>query len=115
MRRLSQSQLSILLRRRYIIFLIDLSIPFPVTCRPLPFFQGFKFLELLLFDHASKGSALLDVDDQQLRSTSVASQLQRMKDLLSAPISILVHDSNEVKHLSEEIKPQLLEVLQIKL
>jgi hypothetical protein len=43
------------------------------------------------------------------------SQLQRMKDLLSAPIDILVWDSDEVKHLFEEIKPQLLEVLQIKL
>jgi hypothetical protein len=38
-----------------------------------------------------------------------------MKDLLSAPIDILVWDSDEVKHLFEEIKPQLLEVLQIKL
>jgi hypothetical protein len=38
-----------------------------------------------------------------------------MKDLLSAPIDTLVQDSNEMKHLFEEIKPQLLEVLQIKL
>jgi hypothetical protein len=38
-----------------------------------------------------------------------------MKDLLSAPIDTLVQDSDEVKHLFEEIKPQLLEVLQIKL
>jgi hypothetical protein len=38
-----------------------------------------------------------------------------MKDLLSAPIDILVQDSDEVKHLFEEIKPQLSEVLQIKL
>jgi hypothetical protein len=38
-----------------------------------------------------------------------------MKDLLSAPIDILVPDSNEVKHLFEGIKPQLSEVLQIKL
>jgi hypothetical protein len=38
-----------------------------------------------------------------------------MKDLLSALIDILVRDSDEVKHLFEEIKPQLLEVLQIKL
>jgi chromosome segregation ATPase len=58
---------------------------------------------------------LLDVDDQQPRSTSVTSQLRRMKDLLSAPIDILVRDSDEVKHLFEEIKPQLPEVLQIKL
>jgi hypothetical protein len=38
-----------------------------------------------------------------------------MKDLLSAPIDILVQDSDEVKYLFEEIKPQLLKVLQIKL
>jgi hypothetical protein len=38
-----------------------------------------------------------------------------MKDLLSAQIDTLVQDSNEVKHLFEEIKPQHPEVLQIKL
>jgi hypothetical protein len=38
-----------------------------------------------------------------------------MKDMLSAPIDILVQDSDEVKYLFEEIKPQLLKVLQIKL
>jgi hypothetical protein len=43
------------------------------------------------------------------------SQLQRMKDLLFALIDILVRDSDEVKNLFEEIKPQLLKVLQIKL
>jgi hypothetical protein len=38
-----------------------------------------------------------------------------MKDLLSALIDILVRDSDEVKHLFEEVKPQLPKVLQIKL
>jgi hypothetical protein len=38
-----------------------------------------------------------------------------MKDLLSAPIDTLVQDSDEMKHFFEEIKPQLLKVLQIKL
>jgi hypothetical protein len=38
-----------------------------------------------------------------------------MKDLLSALIDTLVQDSDEMKHLFEEIKPQLLKVLQIKL
>jgi hypothetical protein len=38
-----------------------------------------------------------------------------MKDLLSAPIDTLVQDSDEVKHHFEEIKPELPEVLQIKL
>jgi hypothetical protein len=38
-----------------------------------------------------------------------------MKDLLSAPIDTLVQNSDKMKHLLEEIQPQLLEVLQIKL
>jgi hypothetical protein len=38
-----------------------------------------------------------------------------MKDLLSSLIDTLVQYSNEVKHLFEEIKPQLPEVPQIKL
>jgi uncharacterized protein involved in exopolysaccharide biosynthesis len=38
-----------------------------------------------------------------------------MKDLLFSPIDTLVQDSDEMKHLFEEIKPYLLEVLQIKL
>jgi uncharacterized protein involved in exopolysaccharide biosynthesis len=38
-----------------------------------------------------------------------------MKDLLSALIDTLVQDYDEMKHLFEEIKPQLPEVLQIKL
>jgi hypothetical protein len=56
-----------------------------------------------------------DIDDQQPQPTGVTSQLQRMKDLHSAPIDTLVQDSDKVKHLFEEIKPQLPEVLQIKL
>jgi hypothetical protein len=70
---------------------------------------------LLSFDPASIGSALLDVDGQQPQPTGVTSQLWRMKDLLSAPIDTLVRDSNKMKQLFEEIKPQLPEVLQIKL
>jgi hypothetical protein len=70
---------------------------------------------LLSFDPASIGSVLLNVDDQQSQPTGVVSQLQRMKDLLSTPIDTLVQDSNEMKHLFEEIQPQLLEVFQIKL
>jgi hypothetical protein len=38
-----------------------------------------------------------------------------MKDLLSALIDTLVQDTDKVKQLFEEIKPQLPEVLQIKL
>jgi hypothetical protein len=70
---------------------------------------------LLSFDPASISSALLDVDGQQSQPIGVTSQLQRMKDLLSALIDNLVQDSDEMKHLFEETKPQLPEVLQIKL
>jgi hypothetical protein len=70
---------------------------------------------LLSFDPASIGSALLDVDGQQPQPTGVVSELRCIKDLLSAPIDTLVQDSDEMKHLFEEIKPQLSEVLQIKL
>jgi chromosome segregation ATPase len=38
-----------------------------------------------------------------------------MKDLLSTLVDTLVQDSDEMKHLFEEIKPQLPEILQIKL
>jgi hypothetical protein len=70
---------------------------------------------LLSFDPASIGSAMPDIDDQQPQPTGVMSQLRCMKDLLSTLIDTLVQDSDEVKHLFEEIKPQLPEVLQIKL
>jgi hypothetical protein len=71
--------------------------------------------ELLLFDPASVGSAILEVDDHQPQLTAVASQLVRIKDLLSAPIDTLVQDSDEVRQILEEIKPQLPEILQLKL
>jgi hypothetical protein len=58
---------------------------------------------------------MLDVDDQQSQRTGVASQLRRMKDLLFALIDTFVQDSDQMKHLFEEIQPQLPEVLQIKL
>jgi hypothetical protein len=38
-----------------------------------------------------------------------------MKDMLPALIDTLVQDSDKMKHLLEEIQPQLPEVLQIKL
>jgi hypothetical protein len=58
---------------------------------------------------------MLDVDDQQPQPAGVVSQLRHMNDLLSAPIDTLIQDSDEVKNLFEEIKPQLPKVLQIKL
>jgi hypothetical protein len=71
--------------------------------------------ELLSFDSASVGSAILGVDDHQPQSTGVSSQLLYIKDLLSAPIDTLVQDSNEVRQILEEIKPQLPKILQLKL
>jgi hypothetical protein len=70
---------------------------------------------LLSLDPASIGSAILEVDNHQPQPTGVASQLLRIKGLLSAPIDALVHDFNGVRQILEEIKPQLLEDLQIKL
>jgi hypothetical protein len=70
---------------------------------------------LLLFDPAPIGSAILEVDDHQPNPTGVASQLLRMKGLLSAPIDALVRDSDAVRQILKEIKSQLSEVLQIKL
>jgi hypothetical protein len=74
-----------------------------------------NLLELLSFDPASVGSAILEADDHQPQPTGVASQLLRIKGLLSAPINTLVQDSDEVRQILEEIKPQLSEILQLKL
>jgi hypothetical protein len=115
MSRLLQHWLLIFPERRYIIFLIDLSFSSSYDTLTSASFQGFNFSELLSFDPASIGSVLLDVDDQQLQPTGVMIQLRHMKDQLSAPIDTLVQDSDEMKHLLEEIQPQLPEVLQIKL
>jgi hypothetical protein len=71
--------------------------------------------ELLSFDPTSVGSAILEVDDHQPQLTGVDSQLLRIKGLLSAPIDALVQDSDEVRQILEEIKPQLPKILQLKL
>jgi hypothetical protein len=99
MSRLLQRRLSIFPRRRYIIFLIDLSFSSPCDTLNSASFQGFNFSELLSFDAASIGSDLLNVDDQQLQLTGFVNQLRHMKDLLSTPIDTLVQDSDEMKHL----------------
>ena len=46
---------------------------------------------------------------------TITNQLQNIKDLLSAPITALVGDSNEIKNIFEQIESQLPELLQIKL
>jgi hypothetical protein len=71
--------------------------------------------ELLSFDPASVGLAILEVDDHQPQPTGATSQLLRIKDLLSAPIDTLVQDSDEMRQILEEIKPQLPKILQLKL
>jgi hypothetical protein len=66
---------------------------------------------LLSFDPASVGSDILKVDDHHPQPTGVASQVLRIKGLLSAPIDALVLDSDGVRQILEEIKPQLPEDL----
>jgi hypothetical protein len=65
--------------------------------------QGLNLSELLAFDPASIGLVILEVDDPQPDSTRVASQLLRVKDLLSALINALVQDSSAVRQILEEI------------
>jgi hypothetical protein len=66
-------------------------------------------------DPASVDSAILEADDHQPQPTGIASQLLRIKGLLSGPIDALVRDSSAVRQILDEIKPQLPKVLQIKL
>jgi hypothetical protein len=81
----------------------------------LAFFQSLNLSELLAFDPASIGSAILEADDPQPDSTSVASQLLCMKDLLSGSIDALVQDSSAVKWILDEVNSQLPMSLQVKL
>jgi hypothetical protein len=72
-------------------------------------------LELLSFDPASVGSAILEINNHQQDSIGIASQLLRVKGLLLALIDALVQDSDAMRQILEEIRSQLSEVLQIKL
>ena len=49
------------------------------------------------------------------QSANLTHQLRLIRDLLSAPITALVDDSSKIKNIFEQIEPQLLEPLQIKL
>lgn len=69
-------------------------------------------------------SRLLSFDPAILQSTAsetqplppaVASQLRHVKELLSVPIDVLVRDSEDVRRIIEEIKPQLPSTLRDKL
>jgi hypothetical protein len=88
---------------------------FPVLPYSHAFFQGLNLLEFLAFDPASVGPAILGVNNPQPDLTRVASQLLRVKDLLSASIDALVQDSSAVRQILEEINSQLPVALQIKL
>ena len=63
----------------------------------------------------SIGSTIPEVETQDPRTSAIASQLQQIKNLLSAPIATLVQDSTAVKLALEEIRPQLPEALRTKL
>ena len=54
-------------------------------------------------------------EPQQQQPIDLTNQLQRINSLLSAPIGTLVNDSEEIKHILEQIEPQLPESLQVKL
>jgi hypothetical protein len=88
---------------------------FPL-CPAHPFLhQNLDLSELLAFDPASIGLAILEADDPPLSLASTANQLLRMKDLLSGPIDALIQDSSAVKQILDEVNSQLPVSLQVKL
>jgi hypothetical protein len=88
---------------------------FPL-CPTHPLFrQNLDLSELLAFDPASIGSAILEADDSPLVLTSIANRLLHMKDLLSGPIDTLIQDSSAVKQVLDEVNSQLPVSLQVKL
>jgi hypothetical protein len=70
---------------------------FPLCLTHPLFRQNLNLSELLAFDSASIGSAILEADDSPLGLTSIANRLLHMKDLLSGPIDTLIQDSSTVK------------------
>jgi hypothetical protein len=88
---------------------------FPL-CLAHPFLhKNLDLSELLAFDPASIGSAILEADDPPLSLASTANQLLRMKDLLLGPIDALIQDSSAVKQILDEFNSQLPVSLQVKL
>jgi hypothetical protein len=88
---------------------------FPLCLTHPLFRQNLDLSELLAFDPASIGSAILEADDSPLGLTSIANRLLRMKDLLSGPIDALIQDSSAVKQILDEVNSQLPVSLQVKL
>jgi hypothetical protein len=81
---------------------------FPLCLTHPLFCQNLDLSELLAFDPASIGSAILEADDSPLGLTSIANRLLRMKDLLSGPIDALIQDSSAVKQILDESTPSSL-------
>jgi hypothetical protein len=95
-------------------FLITLVFLLHCLAHPL-FLQNLNLSELLAFDPASIGSAILEADDPHPESTSTANRLLHMKNLLSGPIDALIQDSNAVKQILDKVNSQLPVSLQVKL
>jgi hypothetical protein len=103
------------LRDRYAFFLCNyFGLPPQYLAHPL-FLQNLNLSELLAFDPASIGSAILEADDPPMSLASTAKQLLRMKDFLLGPIDALVQDSSAVKQILDEVNSQLPVSLQVKL
>src|SRR6185503_12907523 len=78
--------------------------------------QSFDISGLLSFDPASMGLTIPGAETPSLQqSANLAHQLHLVKDLLSAPLTALVGDSNEIRNIFEQIESQLPKPLQIKL
>jgi hypothetical protein len=91
------------------------SVFFPHCLAHPLFLQNLNLSELLAFDPASIGSAILEADDPPLDSTSTANRPLHMKNLLSGPINALIQDSSAVKQILDEVNSQLPVRLQVKL
>jgi hypothetical protein len=83
-------------------FLITLVFLLHCLNHPL-FLQNLNLSELLAFDLASIGLAILEADDPQPDSTSTTNRLLHMKSLLLGPIDALIQDSSVVKQILDEI------------
>jgi hypothetical protein len=92
---------------RYALFFLITSVFLPHCLAHLFFLQNLNLLELLAFDPASIGSAILEADDPHLDSTSTTNRLLHMKNLLSGPIDALIQYSSAVKQVLDEINSQL--------
>jgi hypothetical protein len=109
-------QLSLPLSRdRYALFFFNYFGPFPQCLAHPLFLKNLDLSELLAFDPASIGSAILEADDPPLDLTSTANQLLRMKNLLLGLIDALIQDSSTVKQILDEVNSQLPVSLQVKL